>query len=117
MSELKIHVEDQYLPTLLNYLQSLSYIRVEQIKEKKSSKPKQAKISEPNTTERYLTSLAPDDPMRQAAIRPMRENATADQLFQEGGSIKTDWDKVRQIGIEMEISEDNIEQILAQLTP
>jgi vacuolar-type H+-ATPase subunit I/STV1 len=112
MSELKIHVEDQYLPALLSYLQSLSYIRVEQIKEKKGSKQKKTATS---ATERYLATLSPTDPMRQA-IKPMRENVTADQLFKEGGSIKTDWNMVRQIGIEMNITQTT-EELLAQLTP
>jgi vacuolar-type H+-ATPase subunit I/STV1 len=112
MSELKIHVEDQYLPALLSYLQGLSYIRVEQIKEKKGSKQKQTAT---NATERYLATLSPTDPMRQA-IKPMRENVTAEDLVRESGYVKTDWDKVRQIGIEMDIPQ-TYEELIAQLTP
>jgi vacuolar-type H+-ATPase subunit I/STV1 len=112
MSELKIHVEDQYLPALLSYLQSLSYIRVEQIKEKKGSKQKKTATS---ATERYLATLSPTDPMRQA-IKPMRENVTADDLVRESGYIKTDLRKLRQLAIDMDIPQ-SAEELIAQLRP
>jgi vacuolar-type H+-ATPase subunit I/STV1 len=115
MSELKIHVEDQYLPALLSYLQSLSYIRVEQIKEKKGSKQKQTATTATNATERYLASLSPNDPMRQA-IKPMRENVTADDLVRESGYVKTDLRKLRQLAIDMDIPQ-SAEELIAQLRP
>lgn len=116
MSEIKIHVDDSYLQTLLSFLQTLSYVRVEVIENKKGrNKPKQANGSVSNANEAYLATLPPGSTLR-AAFKPMRKNVTAEDLIRESGYVRTDWEKIRQIGIEMDIPQ-SVEELLAQLTP
>ena len=99
MSEIKITVQDQYLSMFLNYLNTLSYIEVEQVQPTKKKKRTQKKASDT-----LLDALAADDPLRQV-IKPIRQSATLAQLAKEQNYIKTDWNRLRKVADDMDIQE------------
>jgi hypothetical protein len=114
MSELRLHIDDQYMQTFLSFLQTLSYVKVEEV----VSAPKKAKTKKKNApinaTDAYLTTLPPDSPLRKA-IKPIRQSVTAEELIRESGYVRTDWAKIREIGQAMDIPQST-EELLSQLT-
>ncbi len=102
MSELKLKIEDHYLQSFLNMLQSLNYVSVEQITP--SSKKKQ---------KNNLFNLAKNHPLREA-IKPIRPFVPLQELAKEQNYIKTDWQALDKIVDEMDIQEP-LELLLAQL--
>lgn len=113
MSEIKISIDDQYLQAFLAFLQTLNYVQVEKVT--KRGKSGKAKPETGNATESFLENLPPDSPLRQVA-KPIRKgNVTAEDLIRESGYVKTDWDKVRDIGAKMNIPQST-EELMAQLT-
>ncbi len=113
MSEIKISIDDQYLQAFVAFLDTLNYVQVEKIT--KGNKGEKSNSQSGNATETFLSELPPDSPMHQA-VKPIRKSVTVEELIQESGYVKTDWDKVAQIGVAMDIQEST-EELLAQLTP
>ena len=113
MSEIKISIDDQHLQAFLAYLRTLSYVQVEKVSN--SSLAQKAKGSPANATEMFLDKLPSDSHLRQA-IKPIRTGkVTAEQLIHESGYVRTDWNKVTEIGATMDIPQST-EELLAQLT-
>jgi len=114
MSEIKINIDDKYLQAFLAYLQTLSYVQVEKVSKKPSDRREKAKAG--NATEAFLDGLPPDSPLRQV-VKPIRKGkVTAEDLIRESGYVRTDWEKVKEIGAAMDIPQTT-EELLAQLTP
>ncbi len=114
MSEIKLNIDDQYLQTFLAFLQTLNYVQVEKVTQ--GAPGRKAKAEPGDATEAFLAGLPPDSPLRQV-VKPIRKgNVTADDLIRESGYVKTDWEKVREIGLAMDIPQST-EELLAQLTP
>lgn len=113
MSEIKISIDDQYLQAFLAFLQTLNYVQVEKVT--KRGKSNKAKPGTGSAAESFLENLPPDSPLCQA-VKPVRKgNVTAADLIRESGYIKTDWDKVSEIGNRMDIPQST-EELLAQLS-
>lgn len=110
MSEVKLHIDDHYLQAFLDFLRTIDYVRVEKVTDS-------ANEDYPaNATESFLAGLAEDNPLRQV-IKPIRKGkVTAEDLIRESGYLKTDWNKVKEIGEAMDIPQ-SLEELLAQLTP
>jgi len=114
MSKIKINIDDKYLQTFLAYLQTLSYVQVEKVTKKPSDRNEKAKAGK--ATEAFLDGLPPDSPLRQV-VKPIRKGkVTAEDLIRESGYVRTDWEKVKEIGAAMDIPQTT-EELLAQLTP
>jgi len=114
MSEIKISIDDQYLKTFMAFLQTLNYVRVEEVA-KEGTKVQKAKAKSDNATEVFLSQLPPESPLRQA-IKPIRKGSvTEEDLIRESGYVRTDWEKIREIGLAMDIPQST-EELLAQLT-
>jgi len=101
MLELRIQIDEQYLQTFLSFLQTLSYVKVEviEVPRKVKNKKKSAPVS---ATDVYLATLSPDSPLRKV-IKPIRQNVTVEDLIRESGYVRTDWEKIREIGLAMAI--------------
>ena len=114
MSEIKISIDDQYLQAFLAFLQTLNYVQVEKVTA--SAGKDKTKTQTDNATEAFLDGLPSDSPLRQV-VKPIRKGeVTAEDLIRESGYVKTDWEKVHEIGIAMDIPQST-EELLAQLTP
>jgi len=113
MSEIKISIDDQYLQAFLAFLQTLNYVQVEKVT--KRGKSNKAKPKTCNAAESFLENLPPDSPLRQA-VKPIRKgNVTAEDLIRESRYVKTDWEKVREIGAKMNIPQST-KELMAQLS-
>jgi hypothetical protein len=109
MSEIKIQVDDKYLQAFLAFLDTLSYVKVEKISHANSQSTAE------DMTEAFLSKLPPDSPLRRV-VKPIRKGkVTAEDLMRESGYERTDWEKIREIGVAMDI-EQSTEELLAQLT-
>lgn len=115
MSEIKISIDDQYLKTFMAFLQTLNYVQVEEVT-KEGRKARKIKAKSVNATEVFLSQFPPDNPLRKA-VKPIRKgNVTAEDLIRESGYVRTDWEKIREIGLAMDIPQST-EELLTQLTP
>ena len=57
------------------------------------------------------------DSLLSQVVKPIRKgNVTAEDLIRESGYVRTDWEKVKEIGAAMDIPQTT-EELLAQLTP
>ena len=108
MSEIKLTIPEEHLSSFLLYLETISYIKVEQIRV-----PKRRKPTAKSATARALQTLPPNDPLRQA-IKPIRRQASLETLVQEQNYTGTDWQKLKKMAQELAIQEP-IELLLAQL--
>ncbi len=107
MSEIRINIDDKYLQAFLAYLKTLSYVEVEKVTEATSELG--------NASEAFLDGLPQDSPLFKA-VKPMRKGkVTAEDLIQESGFVRTDWEKVKEIGDAMDIPQST-EELLAQLS-
>jgi hypothetical protein len=102
MSELKLKIEDNYLQSFLNMLQSLNYVSIEQIKPSPKKKIKNK-----------IDKLPKNHPLHEA-IKPIRPFIPLKELAKEQNYIKTDWNALDKIVSDMDIQEP-IEQLLDQL--
>jgi len=112
MSEIKLRIDDQHLQTFLAFLQTLNYVQVEKVT--KSARGRKAKAEPRDATEAFLAGLPPDSPLHQVVKPVGKGNVTAEDLIRESGYVKTDWEKVREIGLAMDIPQST-EELLAQL--
>ena len=114
MSEIRIHIEDQYVQTFLSVLQTMSYVQIEAVvAEAPNAKgPKTSDFS--TATEIYLSGLPAESPLRMA-VKPMRKTISVEDLVRESGYVGTDWGKISEIGLAMDIQQST-EELLAQLS-
>jgi hypothetical protein len=108
MSEIKLTIPEEHLSSFLIYLETISYIKIEQIRT-----PKKRKGTAKSATARALQTLPLNDPLRQA-IKPIRSQVSLETIVQEQKYISTDWQKLKKIAQELAIQEP-IELLLAQL--
>lgn len=110
MYEIKLNIEEQYLATLINYLETLKSVQIEKIIKKRQPPPR---ISQLTKNEELLKTLADDDPWRQF-IKPLREHITAEELIKEQNYKGTNWDKIDDLAKTLDIQEP-IELLFDQL--
>ncbi len=116
MSEIKLSIDDQYLQAFLAFLQTLHYVQVEKVMPNgQVEKPKGEKPQPGTAAETFLAGLPPDSPLHHA-VKPIRKSVTVEELIRESGYVRTDWEKVKAIGIAMEIPQ-SADELIAQLTP
>jgi len=109
MSEIKINVDDKYLQAFLAFLETLNYVQVEKVSKQKSDGVPV------NATETFLAGLPEGSPL-QLAVKPTRKgNITAEDLIRESGYVRTDWNKIIEIGLAMDIPQTT-EELLSQLS-
>ena len=87
----------------------------EHILEERKNVPisKEATHIYPTATDKFLTALEPDSPLRRA-IKPVRKTITLEELIIEQNYKGTDWTKLNAMAKELDIQEP-IELLLAQL--
>jgi hypothetical protein len=107
MYEVKLNIEEQYLVTLLQYLETLKSAQIERVIKKRLIK------SRINKNEELLETLAIDDPLR-LYIKPLRENVTAEELAHEQNYKGTDWEKIDELAKTLDIQEP-LDVLLEQL--
>ncbi|MEN9612098.1 MAG: hypothetical protein RLZZ628_2912 [Bacteroidota bacterium] len=108
MSEIRLTIPDEHLSSFLSYLETITYIKVEQVRPPKKRRP-----TAKSATARVLQSLAWNDPLRQA-IKPIRPQVSLETLVQEQHYTGTDWQKLKKIAKDLAIPEP-IEVLWAQL--
>ena len=101
MSEVKLKIEDSYLSTFLQLVESLKYVSVEQVKTPRASK----KIG--------LVTLPKDHPLREA-IKSIRPFVPLQVLAKEQNYTKTNWAQLDKMVETMDIQEP-LEELLEQL--
>ena len=101
MSEVKLKIEDSYLSTFLQLVQSLKYVSVEQVKTPRVSK------------KNGLVTLPKDHPLHEA-IKPIRPFVPLQELAKEQNYTKTDWAQLDKMVETMDIQEP-LEELLEQL--
>ena len=103
MTELKIKIEDQYLLAFINFLDTLSYVKVEPYSSSK----------EVSATEGFLIVSEPDNPLRKV-VRPLQKSKTIEAIIEESNYKKTDWRKINILAQELNITEsvDELAQLL-----
>ncbi len=103
MYEIKLNIEEQYLATFINYLESLKSVQIEKIIKKRQPV---ARVSQLTKNEELLLTLPDDDPLRQF-IKPLREHVTAEQLIKEQNYKGTDWRKLDDLAKILDIQESS----------
>ncbi|HFA48903.1 MAG TPA: hypothetical protein ENJ95_07795 [Bacteroidetes bacterium] len=104
MSEIKITIDNQYLRAFLDFLKTLNYVSVQEVKD--SGQEQNGTIVQVPP----LQYLPPDDPVGQA-VRPLRNGVSVEDLISEQGYNGTDWKRLESLAKEMDIKEP-IEQLL-----
>ena len=108
MSEIKLTVQDQYLSAFLTLLNSIDYVKIEQV-----NQPNKKERPNESASDVLMKTLPIDDPLRQV-IKPIRTKVSLDTIIKEQNYTRTNWQKLTKIAQEMAI-EEPIEELLAQL--
>jgi hypothetical protein len=101
MYEIKLNIEEQYLATLINYLETLKSVQIEKIIKKRQP---EARVSRQSQNDELLKTLAVDDPLRQF-VKPLRMHVTAEELIKEQNYKGTDWLKIDDLAKTLDIQE------------
>lgn len=109
MTEIKLNVDDRYLPAFLAFMETLAYVEVEKVKRTKRG----AKTAV--AAQALRDSLPPGSPLREA-IKPIRTNVTAEDLIRESGNLKTDLEQLKKLALELDIPQ-SADELIEQLTP
>ena len=113
MYEVKLNIEEKYLSAFLAYVHKFNSATVEKVTKQDAPKVSQ-ETSIPSKTDAFLSSLAPNDPLREV-IKPIRDNITLAEIIKEQHYKGTNWSLIDKIAQDMAI-EEPIEDFLAQLT-
>ena len=104
MTEIKIKIDDQYVAAFLNFLETLSYVKVEKTT---------GNGTKQSAREKFLESASPDHPLWKA-VQAEPQNVTLEMIISASGHKKTDWAKVAAHAENMDVQEST-EVLLAQL--
>ena len=109
MYKVELNIEKEYLVAFLSYLETIQAIQIKKITQSRTADKPLSK------GEKLLKTLPKSDPLRQA-IRPIRKGVTLQQILKEQNYQGTDWAKVDEIAVAMNLQEP-LEDLLNQLTP
>jgi hypothetical protein len=114
--EIKLTIDDQHAAMFLHFLQSLTYVKVQDTKPIKARKIVPPKKAIPNTPDPTVwKSLPITEKDAQQLFRPTRATVTVEELIQEQNFKGTNWARVEQIGVALAIQEP-LEMLLTQLS-
>lgn len=101
MNQIVLNIDNRYTADFLNYLKTLTYVEVQ-------------KVKKTETSDFFTKGEQHSNAALLEAARPIRSSVSLAQLAREQGYVKTDWQRLQKLAIDMDIQEP-IEELLAQL--